>query len=613
MPNSPVPNNAVQPIIRIENLTHTFTSASGEPIHALAGVNLTIEQGEYVTILGHNGSGKSTLAKHLNALLLPTQGDVWVKDWNTREINYRRDIRATVGMVFQTPDNQIVATIVEEDVAFGPENMGVPRREMLRRVDWALEQVDMLDQRHRPPHQLSGGQKQRVAIAGVLAMQPQVLVLDESTAMLDPLGREEVLAVAHRLNKQEGVTVVAITHFMREAVHADRVVVMEDGQIALEGTPREVFRQTDRLRALQLDVPPATELAQRIHAQVPSFPPDLLTEEEIVAAYRATKSELARQDQKTVHVPAVEAKNGSAGPQPLTSHGEPPAIVVEHLVHDYMRGTPLEVRAVHDVSFEVRPGEILGILGHTGSGKSTVVQHLNGLLRPTGGRVLVFGKDLANPDVDVRQVRRQVGLVFQFPEAQLFERFVGDDIAFGPRNLRLDRAEIRARVQRAMDAVGLGFEEFKDRHTFSLSGGERRRVALAGVLALEPRILVLDEPTAGLDPAARDDLLDHILSLHQQGISLVMISHNMDELATICHRLVVLADGRTVMEGTPGHIFAQSSRLRRLGLDVPMPTALIEALTAASLLTNAPVIYTVEAAATYLTQALQAQNGMGDS
>jgi energy-coupling factor transport system ATP-binding protein len=365
------------------------------------------------------------------------------------------------------------------------------------------------------------------------------------------------------------------------------------------------------LHALQLDVPPATELAQRIHAQVPSFPPDLLTEEEIVAAYRTTKDELARDGQQSIRIPAAQVTNGSGGPQPLTSHDEPPAIVVEHLVHDYMRGTPLEVRAVHDVSFEVRPGEILGILGHTGSGKSTVVQHLNGLLRPNGGRVLVFGQDLAHPDVDVRQVRRQVGLVFQFPEAQLFERFVGDDIAFGPRNLKLDRAEVRTRVQRAMDAVGLGFEEFKDRHTFSLSGGERRRVALAGVLALEPRILVLDEPTAGLDPAARDDLLDHILSLHQQGISLVMISHNMDELATICHRLVVLADGRTVMAGTPGHIFAESSRLRELGLDVPMPTALIEELNAAGLLTNAPVIYTVEAAAAYLTQALQAQSGKG--
>ena len=601
-------NSPVQPIIRIENLHHTFTSATGEPIHALRGVNLNIAPGEYVAILGHNGSGKSTLAKHLNALLLPTEGDVWVKEWNTRALEHRRDLRATVGMVFQTPDNQIVATIVEEDVAFGPENLGVPRAEMRQRVDWSLEQVDMLPHRHRPPHQLSGGQKQRVAIAGVLAMQPQVLVLDESTAMLDPLGRDEVLEVAHRLNRREGVTVVAITHFMREAVDADRIVVMADGQIALEGTPRELFRQSDRLRDLQLDVPPVTEVAQLVHAQYPAFPPDLLTTEEVVAAFREARNASSglQQDAGVDNAGADNSSKDAGVPA-----REKPVIVVEHLAHDYMQGTPLAVRAVNDVSLTVYPGEIVGILGHTGSGKSTVIQHLNGLLRPNEGRVLVFGQDLAAAGVDMRQVRRQVGLVFQFPEAQLFERFVGDDIAFGPRNLRLDRVEVRARVQRAMDAVGLDFEQFKDRHTFALSGGQRRRVALAGVLALEPRILVLDEPTAGLDPAARSDLLDHILTLHRHGISLVMISHNMDELAAICHRLVVIAAGSTVMEGPPSAIFAQSARLRELGLDVPAPTAIVEQVAAAGLLPDLPTgeatVYTVEQAAAWLLHALKGQ------
>jgi energy-coupling factor transport system ATP-binding protein len=611
----------VQPIIRIENLYHTFTPAGGAAIQALRGVNLDIDEGEYVVILGHNGSGKSTLAKHLNALLLPTEGDVWVKGWNTREGAHHRDIRATVGMVFQTPDNQIVATIVEEDVAFGPENLGLPRAEMLRRVDWSLEQVDMLPHRHRAPHQLSGGQKQRVAIAGVLAMQPQVLVLDESTAMLDPLGREEVLEVAQRLNKREGVTVVAITHFMREAVNADRIVVMAGGEIALQGTPREVFRQDERLRELQLDVPPVTEVAQRIHAQVPAFPADLLTVEEVVAAYSGVLAVGNDTGNAAITFAALSAGPGGSAvvgssraeanrDAGAPSDADAPVIAVEHLVHDYMRGTPLEVRAVHDVSLTLYPGEILGILGHTGSGKSTVVQHLNGLLRPSGGRVIVFGQDLVQDNVDFRHVRRQVGLVFQFPEAQLFERFVGDDIAFGPRNLGLERAEVRARVQRAMDAVGLGFEEFKDRHTFSLSGGERRRVALAGVLALEPRILVLDEPTAGLDPAARADLLNHILTLHRSGISLVMISHNMDELAAICHRLVVIAEGRTVMEGPPSAIFANSAALRELGLDVPVPTAIVEEIAAAGLLPDAPAVYTVEQAVAWLVQGLETQRNV---
>ncbi|HXF64668.1 MAG TPA: energy-coupling factor transporter ATPase, partial [Caldilineaceae bacterium] len=512
------------PIVRVEDLYFSYISASGQPVPALRGVNLAVEPGEYVAILGHNGSGKSTLAKHLNALLLPGAGQVWVKEWNTRDHSRWQEIRATVGMVFQTPDNQIVATIVEEDVAFGPENLGVPRAEMVRRVDWALEQVGMSAHRHRAPHLLSGGQKQRVCIAGVLAMQPQVLVLDEATAMLDPLGRQEVLETVRRLNREQGVTVVAITHFMREAVEADRVVVMAEGQVVMEGSPRALFRQAERLRELHLDVPPVTELALRLHARFPDFPPDLLSVEEVVEAMRRLPAAPPPTAPVTVAPPL------SAPPFSARSAAAAPLIDVAHLVHDYMRGTPLAVRAVHDVSLRVYPGEIVGILGHTGSGKSTVVQHFNGLLRPHGGRVTVLGQELSDPKTDVRALRRQVGLLFQFAEAQLFERYVGDDVAFGPRNLGLDREAVRARVRRAMEAVGLGFEEFKDRLTFSLSGGQRRRVALAGVLALEPQVLVLDEPTAGLDPEGHRLLLDQLLALHRQGITLVIISHNMEEL-----------------------------------------------------------------------------------
>src|SRR5512142_1349346 len=254
-----------EPIVRVENVHFAYGLNSPQPIHALRGVSLEIHQGEYVAIIGHNGSGKSTLAKHLNGLLLPTQGDVWVKDWNTKSAAHRLAIRSTVGVVFQSPDNQIIATLVEEDVAFGPENLGVPHAELRARVDWALDTVEMQAYRHRAPHLLSGGQKQRVAIAGILALKPQVLVLDESTALLDPLGREQVLRVARRLN-DEGVTIVAITHLMHEAALADRVIVLEEGQIAIQGTPRQVFAQAERLHALQLDVPEITQLAQRLHA-----------------------------------------------------------------------------------------------------------------------------------------------------------------------------------------------------------------------------------------------------------------------------------------------------------------------------------------------------------
>ena len=612
------------PIIRVENLHYTYQTGAKNPVPALRGVDLAIEAGEYVVLLGHNGSGKSTLAKHFNALLTPTEGRVWVKAWDTLNRAHIRDIRRTVGMVFQHPDNQIVATIVEEDVAFGPENLGLPRAEIIRRVDGALAQVGMQPFRLRAPHLLSGGQKQRVCIAGVLAMEPEVLLLDEATAMLDPQGRQEVLDIAWRLNKERGVTLIAVTHFMREAIDADRIIIMDEGQIALQGPPREVFQQIDRLRELSLDVPHVSALALALHRQFPGFPADLLTPEEVVeAVVRRCRGE---NPSPSVSGHRATDGGGTAAPGVLPASAAPPSspalfsapslpvalsplLSLQHVVHYYMRNTPLEVKAISDVNIDVYPGEIVGILGHTGSGKSTAIQHFNGLLRAHGGRVVVLDQDLNDPKVDIRAVRRQVGLVFQMPEAQLFEQYVGDDVAYGPRRQGFSRAEVRSRVQHAMDAVGLSFAEFKDRITFGLSGGQMRRVAIAGVLALEPRVLVLDEPTAGLDPQARRQLLRRILELRSQGMTLVLISHNMEELAEICDRLYVVADGRTVMEGTPAVIFSGSSALRAMGLDVPDVTQVAEALKARGLLPAAETIYTLAQAENAVARLLAQRSG----
>ena len=273
----------MEPIIQVNDVTFLYNPDTPNAVQALCDVNLTIYPGDYVVIVGHNGSGKSTLAKHFNALLQPTQGDVLIRGLNTRELANLLDIRSTVGMVFQIPDNQIVATVVEEDIAFGPENLGVPREEILARVDWALRVTGLEDVRKQAPHLLSGGQKQRVAIAGVIAMKSAVIVLDEATAYLDPVGREDVLRVVRELNAQ-GVTVVAITHFMHEALDGNRVIVMEAGKIVMEGTPREIFARADELRELQLDVPQTTDLAHRIHQRLPAFPSDLLTVSETVDA-----------------------------------------------------------------------------------------------------------------------------------------------------------------------------------------------------------------------------------------------------------------------------------------------------------------------------------------
>lgn len=249
---------------------------------ALQGVNLRVQKGEFLVIIGHNGSGKSTIAKHFNSILLPSQGEVYVDGINTKEEDRLWDIRQRAGMVFQNPDNQIVATIVEEDVAFGPENLGVEPAEIRKRVDEALEAVNMLDYAHHGPHLLSGGQKQRVAIAGVLAMKPDCIILDEPTAMLDPSGRHEVIETIKRLNKEDGITIVLITHFMEEAVDADRVVVMEKGKIILEGTPREVFSKVRELKEIGLDVPQVTELAYELRKCGIDIDNDILTIEEMV-------------------------------------------------------------------------------------------------------------------------------------------------------------------------------------------------------------------------------------------------------------------------------------------------------------------------------------------
>jgi len=563
-------------IIRLENVEYTYAANFPHPKPALNGVTLTVEAGEYLAIIGHNGSGKSTLARLLNGLFHPTAGRVLVDGRDTRNSAHTLELRRTVGLVFQDPDSQIVATMVEEDVAFGPENLGVPEGELEERVSWALGLLDLLPYRHRAPHFLSAGQKQRLAVAGVMAMRPRVLVLDEATAMLDPAGRRELLAALRNLRDQ-GVTVILITHFMEEAAEADRVVVLEEGHVALEGTPRQVFAEAERLQQLGLDLPPAAGLSWAIHERYPPFPTDRITTAEVVEAVLAAYGGLTTEFPE---VPALSPTDGTPNPHYTT----PPFIQVQGLHHVYLRGTPLEAPALRGVNLEVGHGETAGIMGPTGSGKSTLLQFLNGLLTPQAGQVLLDGQDLSDPQTDRRAVRFRVGLLFQQPGDQLFERYVGDDVAFGPRAMGLPREEVRERVRRAMDAVGLPFQQFKDRLTTTLSGGERHKAALAGVLALEPEVLVLDEPTAGLDPRSRGELL---ALLHrwrgERGGTLVVATHNMEDLAELAEQTYLLADGKVTLGGPTRQVFARGEELTRHGLSTPQATAVIQALQARGL------------------------------
>ena len=273
-------------MLQTEKLTFTYPAEEGgrQESSALREVDLEIEKGSFVAVLGHNGSGKSTLAKHMNAVLLPTGGKVWVEGLDTQDAQLLLEIRRRIGMVFQNPDNQIVANVVEEDVAFAPENLGVPSAEIRRRVDDALEAVGMAEYARHAPHLLSGGQKQRIAIAGVIAMEPECIVLDESTAMLDPVGRREVLDTVHRLNRERGITVVLITHHMNEAMEADRAIVMNKGRIAMDGTPRAVFAKVEELRALGLAAPDTVELLYELRSRGIDIPLDAMTVEECADA-----------------------------------------------------------------------------------------------------------------------------------------------------------------------------------------------------------------------------------------------------------------------------------------------------------------------------------------
>jgi len=558
--------DTAQPLVEICDLHHTYEGNGTGTVNALRGVTLTLQPGAFVAIVGANGSGKTTLARHLNALLLPTRGRVRVAGLDTCDRAAWPAIRSQVTMVFQWPEDQIVATTVEDDVAFGPENLGLAAEEIGGRVRWALETVGMWDIRHRPPHLLSAGQQQRLAIAGALAMHPRCLVLDEATAMLDPVGRRDVLALLRTL-RAEGITIVLITHRMSEATLAERVVALAEGQIAFDGPPRRLFANPARLASLRLERPLLAALAAQLAHRWPGFPPDLLTLDELIDAL-ASRLPHSR-------VPPLPP----FPPPPLPRSNGRPLIAVRDLHHVYLAGTPLAAVALDGVSIEVHTGEVLALLGPTGSGKSTLLQHMAGLLRPQTGQVLLVGQNVSGLQANRRFLRERVGILCQRPEEQLFETYVGDDVAFGPRQLGLDREAVRERVRWAMETVGLPFLTYKDRFTQSLSGGERRKAALAGVLALRPRLLLLDEPTAGLDPKTRRDLLATLLRLNQQeGMTLVIASHNMDDVAALAQRVYVLEEGRVALQGPTREVFSQVERLRALGLDVPAAVSVMAAL-----------------------------------
>ncbi len=552
------------PIIELKNVSFSYTSnITGESLLAIDDVSMNVKKGEFVAVLGANGSGKSTLCKLINAQLMPKKGDVTVYGMNTKEEEKIWDIRKNCGMVFQNPDNQIVATIVEEDVAFGPENLGVPPAEIRKRVDESLKIVDMLDYKDHSPNLLSGGQKQRVAIAGILAINPDIILFDEPTAMLDPSGRKDVLDTILRLNREQNKTILLITHYMEEAINADRVVVFEQGKIVRDEAPREIFKDPNEIRKYGLDSPFVPEMEYLLGDKKTGCTSFELKDYADCVLKKIKENGKAKFDENSYNEFRDEVVSESSE---FDGNAE---IALKNMSHVYSKDTPFEKIAVDDVTLSIKQGEFVGVIGHTGSGKSTLIQHFNALLFPTSGEVHVEGEKISK-DMRLIGLRQRVGMVFQYPEHQLFEETCAKDIAYGPKNLGLGEEEIDKRVKDAIEDVGLDYEWVKDRSPFELSGGQKRRVAIAGVLAMKPNTLILDEPTAGLDPRGRDEIIEEICSIQKKNnLTIVYVTHSMEDIARIADRILVMEKGELKYFDKPEKIFKREEELEHIGLDVP--------------------------------------------
>lgn len=590
--------------IVVKDLSYQYTRRNEndeviETLSALSALNFSIEEGSFVCILGHNGSGKSTLAKLFNALQLPTEGTILVSGMDSREEKNIFPIRREVGMVFQNPDNQIIASVVEEDVGFGPENIGLPTDEIWQRVNNALSAVHMEAYRLKSPNHLSGGQKQRVAIAGTLAMEPKTIVLDEPTAMLDPSGRKEVLESVLELKRKKGISIILITHYMEEAVDADRILLMDSGKLVMDGSPREVFQNVERLKEYRMDVPLITELANKLQKKGFPIEKTILKKEELEEELFKLKEEgfVLQESFTASELPGLSelsSKKPEAGDY---------IVEAEHLSAIFQEGTAMESYALKDLSVKIRRGSLTAVIGHTGSGKSTLVQHLNGLIKAKSGEIFVSFREnpplvksgksflffkgkktviekkgrlsLSEEGFDYRALRFKVGLVFQYPEYQLFEETVLLDVMFGPLNQGKSREDAEALAKDALASLGIG-EELYAKSPFELSGGQKRKVAIAGVLAMGPELLILDEPTAGLDPAGRDELFEEIAGLRKNyAMTILLVSHSMDDVARYADEVLVLHQGELKLEGTVEEVFSRKEELEDMGLGLPQIRALL--------------------------------------
>ena len=557
--------------IEVKNILYKYKLFRGdredfEERQALSDVSLSVKKGDFVGILGPNGSGKSTLARQLAALLVPREGTILIKGRLTADTGNYEEIRQTVTMVFQNPDNQIIGTTVEEDLAFGPENMACPPEEIDARIDRVLKITGMEAYRYKSTSALSGGQKQKTAIAGVLAMEPECIILDEPTAMIDPEGRREVLEAVWQLNRDKGITIIYISHDTEEVKTADYLYVMGEGRIRGQGKPDEVFVRYDLFDNPDQELPCFWRIRKMLSDRGLPLPDWLHSEEDFISWMSAESEETAVVREAIKEQIRLHTDNNTHDAPALEAEG----LFLNHVTYSYRSMGKVTARpAIQDVSLVIRPKEFLAIVGRSGSGKTTLLKHMNGLLCPDQGQVIFHGDDIWEKGFSRKMLRQKVAYCFQYPENQLFEETVMKDVCFGPRNMGFCDEDCLSRAAAALEAVGIDRSLWQS-SPLTLSGGQKRRIALAGVIAMEPEYLILDEPAAGLDWAGKERIFQLLHHLHQEkGMTIILVSHNMDDAAAHADRLLVMAEGYIMVDGTPEEIFDRPDLLKKAGLDLP--------------------------------------------
>lgn len=530
----------------------------------LQDVSLSFPQGTFTVIMGETGAGKSTLLMTLNGVVPDLKegtltGEVRLDGQDLSQFRVQT-VTEYVGLVLQDPESQILSRYVKEDVAFGPRNYLVPRAEIKKRVAQALAQVQLESFENRETSQLSGGQKQRLAIAGILALQPKILCLDEPTSELDPVGREEIYLTVDSLRKSSDATIIAVEHSSADVVdRADRIVVMANGVVSWEGSPRDFFTDMELVgRSKVKQLPIATVGNELVKA-------GLIRPKDIPLSVEEAVSTVARLSAGSALAPPLPAQSDEDA-----AEQNDVAVQINDLHFRYPGGQ----RGLQGVDLTIKSGEYVALVGRNGAGKTTLAKQLNGIFQPTKGNVLVGGEDTRG--VPSWELAQKVGYVFQNPDHQIFSTTVEEEIRFGLKQTRLDQKEIDKRVQEVLEFTGL--ESVRDEHPYSLGKGERQRLAVASILALRPGVLVVDEPTTGQDWAGVQTMMGLIDELNAAGTTIVMVTHDMDIVARHAKRMIVMDDGRVTADGPPAAVLADSEVLQQAAVNTTQPAELCRTL-----------------------------------